>query len=206
MNFFQMGFKTKLRLVMLLTVIGFAIVAFISLSALRVLDDASGKVSKLNSDVAVLKDLQIKVLSLNGDPNPKALQSLAQQGQENLNRLIDTLLTQEAISIETIKNSLVEWTNLRQEWLKLQDVIGADIQSGLRAEVEKTAEDLKSGLFSSFAKDFGQLKTKIKPLANINVFTITKNVTRDVTQDVKNSVTKTVTQATEKFTQQGMTK
>jgi len=51
-----------------------------------------------------------------------------------------------------------------------------------------------------------QLKTKIKPLANINVFTITKNVTRDVTQDVKNSVTKTVTQATEKFTQQGMTK
>lgn len=158
---FHLSFKAKLNITIIITLLGFALIAFTSFKALINLDSAANSVDQFNQNIRLLKNLQVSVLQLEeGAANSRFVQ-LQQDYDAKLTQLSAISSSQTAASIESIRLSLQEWVTGKQQLAILQKSIGNDINVGLRGDVTADMEALNKGLFAMFRKASVQLKQSI---------------------------------------------
>lgn len=139
---YQLGFKSKLRIVITAALIGFTVLSAISFNALQVLGGASQRVDNINHNVNLLKDLHLNVLHLSAQPSVEELEQLLPQYGPQLNLLSLELLSQQAETIKATHQSLEYWVKYRLHWLIERQRIGLDIDQGIRVEVSEKATEL----------------------------------------------------------------
>ncbi|NQZ33567.1 MAG: methyl-accepting chemotaxis protein [Oceanospirillaceae bacterium] len=158
---FHLSFKAKLNITIMITLLGFALIAFTSFKALMNLDGAANSVDQFNQNIRLLKNLQVSVLQLEeGAANSRFVQ-LQQDYDGQLTQLSEISSAQTAENIENIRLSLQHWVAGKQQLGVIQKSIGNDINDGLRGDVTADMEALNKGLFAMFRKASVQLKQSI---------------------------------------------
>lgn len=154
----KLGFKVKLRISIVSTLIGFMLLTAISFHALKILNNASYHVETVSQNAAFLKDLQVDVLQLSQQPKENALQHLLTRYGDQLDRLAQHSVPQQKETITSIRQSLADWVNVQLELLKIQEQIGFTTDTGLKTQLNQSLAALSANLFANFRDDFNVLK------------------------------------------------
>ncbi|NRA53525.1 MAG: methyl-accepting chemotaxis protein [Gammaproteobacteria bacterium] len=158
---YQLGFKSKLRLVIILALVGFTVLSGISFNTLEVLSSASQRVDKINNNANLLKTLQLQVLNLHSKPDGAALQQLIPTFDDKLQSLQGELTGTEAEVIADIKKSLQAWVEHKQQWQQQKELLGVGPGQGYRQVLSDKMEAIKSSMFSTFAKHWRKFEVGV---------------------------------------------
>jgi len=148
---YQLGFKNKLRMVIILALVGFTVLSGISFNTLQVLSAASQRVDTINNNANLLQDLQLQVLHLNNKVDETALGQLLPKFDSQLQLLQSELTGSEAEVIAHIHHSLQGWVKYKQQWLQEREQLGIAADQGYRNSLAISMEAVKSSMFSTFA-------------------------------------------------------
>ncbi|MEH6445788.1 MAG: methyl-accepting chemotaxis protein [Oceanospirillaceae bacterium] len=158
---FNLSFKAKLNITIIVAFLGFALIAFTALKALNDLDSAASRVDQLNQNIRLLKNIQVSVLQLNESVESKGFSQLQQDYDRQLSDLSSSSIPAVAGQIEEIKEALQSWAVGKQQLALTQQSIGFDINDGLRGYVTRDMAALNEGLFQMFRKLSATLASNI---------------------------------------------
>lgn len=161
MKLFQIGFKAKLAYVIALTALGFSVIAYLAFSALQVLDDAANKVTLINHNVNLIKDIELDVLRLEARAELQSITAFEQTSQQLIQQLIANSSVPQTLQVQLIEDKLKLWAKLKTEAIRVDEMLGTDIHQGLRGAVFAQLNLLKTGLFSSFTDDYNGLQQSV---------------------------------------------
>ena len=155
------SFKAKLNMTIVICLLGFALITFISLQALMNLNSAAKQVGDLHQSTELLKDLQVSVLQLQGTSDSQGFVNLQEDYDTQLTALSESSEAQVAANIDAINRALHQWVTSKQQLLVTQLSIGRDLNEGFRGDVTQHMTELNDGLFSMFRKGAVTLKQNI---------------------------------------------
>lgn len=145
---YQLGFKNKLRAVIILALVGFTVLSGISFNTLQVLGSASQRVDNINNNANLLKNLQLKVLHLNNQADKNELHQLLLTFESQLQLLKRELPATQATVIGEIYSSLQDWVKYKLQTINEQQLIGESIDQGYRKELAIKMEVVKKSMFT----------------------------------------------------------
>ena len=121
------SFKAKLNMTIVICLLGFALITFISLQALNNLNSAAKQVGDLHQSTELLKDLQVSVLQLQGTSDSQGFVNLQEDYDTQLTALSESSEAQVAANIDAINRALHQWVTSKQQLLVTQLSIGRDL-------------------------------------------------------------------------------
>ena len=157
----HLSFKAKLNIAIVIAILGFALVTSISLNALGNLKQAASRVDHLNHNVRLLSNLQVSVLQLNGGKDARLFAKLQHQYAGTLSQITEDSEAEVYESIIAINAALADWVEVNQQMIATEQLIGDDLNSGLRGDVSVAMQEFNEKLFAIFKKDSAELKQHI---------------------------------------------
>ncbi|MEH6648733.1 MAG: methyl-accepting chemotaxis protein [Motiliproteus sp.] len=165
MRIINIGFKQKLLLAVVFTLIGFSVLATLSITSLNSLVAASDDVDRLNQQQAHLFRLKLDMMEQishlatgNGDVAAE-LDQFYQTHQP-----IVSSGGAAGLADDSLQLLLSEWVETRKHWLAATDVLGHDSSSGLRGEMNTSMTALGDGLFAAMRERFQVIQESLDRL------------------------------------------
>ncbi|WP_188859750.1 methyl-accepting chemotaxis protein [Marinobacterium nitratireducens] len=146
MTLFNPGFRQRLLLVVIVTLVGFAVLGGLSVSALNSQVDAAGHADELSGWQNELNLFKIDILAVAArDRNDRAaLESLRQEKRAQLERL-----GAEGVDVGAIIDLLDELVRLQTEVIDLGSRIGDGNQTGARGALNEQIQAFEAAMFSN---------------------------------------------------------
>ncbi|MCJ8339498.1 MAG: methyl-accepting chemotaxis protein [Pseudomonadales bacterium] len=157
----HLSFKAKLNMAIVIAILGFALVTSISLNALGNLKQAASRVDHLNYNVRLLNNLQVSVLQLKGGKDARLFAKLQHKYAGALSQITEDSEAEVYESIIAINAALADWVEVNQQMIATEQLIGDDLNSGLRGDVSVAMQEFNEKLFAIFKKDSAELKQHI---------------------------------------------
>ncbi|TCK08483.1 methyl-accepting chemotaxis protein [Marinobacterium mangrovicola] len=160
---FKLGFKQNLMLVVILTVVGFAALIFLSISSLNSQSRAAERVDTLGRWVIDLSTLRSEVSTLSrlsGDVAEKALPKFKQ----TQDRILTGLADQGMEGAEVLDGTLDTWLVAQGEEIDAGQAIGVTNADGQRKAVADRLAEFENSLFSFMRKPYQKMQESIASL------------------------------------------
>lgn len=151
---YQLGFKSKLRTVIILALIGFTVLSGISFNTLQTLNTAFKRVDEINSNANLLKDLQLQVLYISRQSDISEMEKLIPKYGARLKQLELESTPTQATEINIIYNSLQSWVTYKLQWVDEEQKLGLSTEDGYRNELSIKMKEVESSMFEVFKSNW----------------------------------------------------
>lgn len=157
---FKLGFRQNLLLVVVLTVLGFAALIFLSISSLNSQSRAAEEVDKLGRWVIDMSNLKSQVSSLSqlsGAAAQKALSGF----QKTQDEILSGLAEQGMDAAVQLDSTLSNWVAAKRSSLEIGQQIGGSNADGQRAKIVASLDEFESTMFSFMRQPFQAVRASI---------------------------------------------
>ncbi len=152
---FSIGFKQKLWLAVIFTLVGFLTLSVLSITSLNLQSAASENVDGLNQQQTHLYRLKLELMD-----QVARLQTQDEGATERLDRFYQDYKAivspggPAGIENDVLEKLLFDWVSARKEWLAASDALGRNSNSGLRGQMKESMALLGDGLFADMKNRF----------------------------------------------------
>ncbi|WP_432698576.1 methyl-accepting chemotaxis protein [Marinobacterium sp. YM272] len=157
---FKLGFKQNLLLVVVLTIVGFAALIFLSISSLNSQSQAAEKVDTLGHWVIELSELKSQVSNVSRLSGAEGSEAIVQL-KETQSGILGGLSGQGMAGATELDETLALWVQSKEQAIQAEGEIGASPSEGQRKVVGGYLTDFEKSLFSFMRKPFQAMKESV---------------------------------------------